>query len=256
MCRKQLKTMPLETICETDQLSDSNAGREASDRKEETSSPLCVTAFDYQGILEAAGDEEQEGVACFPNELRRKTVDFAPEVSMMLIPHRFDYDDDVRSSLWSSRHELGAMAARNFLEFAAEGRDWRNATEEDEMMTLNNGEKVHPVHYDHLLTNSMLHHIPYPRTLVPVILESATVREIRPSIDERVLLEHEPSRESGDCQENRDDGAVCYANVFLERPSSPFLGQSDDEEIYGENESFEFETNHEQLHPSCARRLR
>lgn len=245
--------MPLETICETDQLSDSNAGREeASDRKEETSSPLCVTALDSHGILEAPGDEEQEEAACFPNEVRRKAVDFAPEVSMMLIPHRFDYDDDVRSSLWSSRHELGAMAARNYLEFAAEERDWRNAIEEDEMVTLNNGEKVHPVHYDRLFICSILHHIPYPQTLVPVILENATVREIRPLLDERVLLEHEPSKGADDCQENRDDGAVCYANVFLERPSSPFLGQSDEEEI----ESFDFETYHEQPLPSCTRRRR
>ena len=48
--------------------------------------------------------------------------------------------------MWNDIRQIRSNAARNKIEFAADGRDWRNCKEEDEMLTLA-GELVHPVTY-------------------------------------------------------------------------------------------------------------
>jgi hypothetical protein len=61
-----------------------------------------------------------------------KTVIFNSMVSVFCIPDRFSYD--APEDLWMGCREISKMVQRNRLEFAADGCDWRNATEEQDML--------------------------------------------------------------------------------------------------------------------------
>lgn len=83
---------------------------------------------------------------------KKKGVSLNKSVSVIPIPSRHEYSSRVRERLWSSSTELSANAARNSVEFAAEGWDWR-AVLEDEKMLLHkaSGELIHPIHIQNAL---------------------------------------------------------------------------------------------------------
>jgi hypothetical protein len=82
---------------------------------------------------------------------RRKIV-FQEDVQVVPIPTRYEYSDRIKSRIWSNRHELAENAERNALEFASEGWNWRNVTEDDGMYICSqSGELVHPIHLQHLV---------------------------------------------------------------------------------------------------------
>ena len=78
---------------------------------------------------------------------KKKSIKFAPSVSVVQIPMRTEYSSRIATRLWSSKAEIRDNANRNVLEFSAENWDWRNVVEDDGMFVCTvSGELVHPVH--------------------------------------------------------------------------------------------------------------
>lgn len=72
-------------------------------------------------------------------------IAFQDEVEVMHIPTRHEYSERIKSRIWSNRHELQENAERNAVEFASEGWNWRNVTEDEGMYICSaSGELVHP----------------------------------------------------------------------------------------------------------------
>jgi len=76
----------------------------------------------------------------------KRRVSLHSDVRVISIPSRTDYPSLVKERLWSSATELYQNAARNTLEFAAEGFNWRNVADDAQMLSSSSGEKIHPVH--------------------------------------------------------------------------------------------------------------
>ena len=64
----------------------------------------------------------------------------------MPIPSRTEYYSLVKERLWSSANDLYRNAVRNSIEFAAEGWNWRNVADDEQMIRSPSGERIHPIH--------------------------------------------------------------------------------------------------------------
>lgn len=124
-----------------------------------TTEPLKATLDDHKhnnrngGISTASSSADSHSSAATNGDIKpRKTrIMFQEDVEVMPIPTRYEYSDRIKSRIWSNRHELQENAERNAVEFAAEGWNWRNVTEDDGMYICSqSGELVHPIHLKHL----------------------------------------------------------------------------------------------------------
>jgi len=77
-------------------------------------------------------------------------VHFHHVVSGVEISSHRDYAPHVRETLWNSFEEIQQNAARNLIEFRADGWEWRNATEESQMLRASamGGALIHPASYN------------------------------------------------------------------------------------------------------------
>jgi len=78
---------------------------------------------------------------------RRRRVSINGDVEVKPIPERSEYSPEVRQKLWTSGSELYTNAARNTIEYHAEGWNWRSVTEDENMLrhTITR-ELIHPIH--------------------------------------------------------------------------------------------------------------
>jgi hypothetical protein len=78
-----------------------------------------------------------------------KRCTFNEEVVVCPIPKREEYSKRIKERLWLSAEDMMLNTHRNSVEFAAEGWDWRNTPEDDEMYRcLATNELIHPIHID------------------------------------------------------------------------------------------------------------
>lgn len=73
-------------------------------------------------------------------------VRFESKVCIREIPNRRDYNKEDKKKIWTSRGELKRLMLKNHAEYVYEGRDWRNAPEEDEFGVDEDGQLIHPFH--------------------------------------------------------------------------------------------------------------
>lgn len=151
--------------------------------------------------------------------LQRK-VSFESTTAVISIPSHREYTYEDKSKLWTGLGEIAEMAARNMLEFAAEGWDWRNVAEDEDLLLVG-GEAVHPIHTNPLLKAALSRHIQYPRAL---------------SIPEEKEFEQGDDRGDDSLANPTVWGAVCALQAPIERPSCPcpeeLYDSDDDDEHY------------------------
>mmetsp|Transcript_32597 Transcript_32597/g.68533 ORF Transcript_32597/g.68533 Transcript_32597/m.68533 type:complete len:280 (-) Transcript_32597:211-1050(-) len=82
-----------------------------------------------------------------PKTRSKRRVSLHDDVAVIHIPMRTEYSNLIRERIWSSAGELHQNAARNALEFAAEGFDWRNVADDAQMVQTPSGERIHPIHF-------------------------------------------------------------------------------------------------------------
>lgn len=88
-------------------------------------------------------DSEEEG----PATKRCKRIRFKETVEVVPIPTRSEYTLEMRSNVWSSTREIQENAARNTIEFAHDGWDWRKVADEELFQECRvSGKWIHPVH--------------------------------------------------------------------------------------------------------------
>jgi hypothetical protein len=132
---------------------DGSAVRNPLQGMKTTIEPLKATLDDQGGMSTASSSADSNASTTGNGGLKqRKTrIMFQEAVEVMPIPTRYEYSDRIKSRIWSNRHELQENAERNAVEFASEGWNWRNVTEDDGMYICSqSGELVHPIHLKHL----------------------------------------------------------------------------------------------------------
>jgi hypothetical protein len=77
-------------------------------------------------------------------EPAKARVSFKASVSVHWIPNRNTYKD--RDAIWTQKDDFRKSAERNSVEFAADGWDWRQATEESDFICCQD-ELIHPAHF-------------------------------------------------------------------------------------------------------------
>jgi hypothetical protein len=97
-------------------------------------------------VLKKDNGKKDESLTIHSRPLHAKpTVSFESSVTVHSIPNRKDYSDRVKKNIWMQPRELEESAHRNYIEFQAEGWDWRGATEEEDFIFYQN-ELIHPAH--------------------------------------------------------------------------------------------------------------
>lgn len=134
-----------------------------SDSESISSSRLSATS-NFSSASSLLGSVSESGSCTKKDEgnqgkrKRKRKVSLINDVSVVPIPMRNEYSDRVKERLWSNAAELYQNAARNAIEFAAEGWNWRSATEDEHMIYCQaSGDMIHPIHVHNFLLEQGMH---------------------------------------------------------------------------------------------------
>jgi hypothetical protein len=102
-------------------------------------------------------NESEPSLASSPTEssaassISNRRLTFNENVTVCPIPKHQEYSNRIKEHLWNSQEEVMKNAQRNSIEFAAEGWDWRNTLEDENMYRdVSTNEMIHPVHIEQL----------------------------------------------------------------------------------------------------------
>lgn len=142
-----------------------NAGREAARRQGGGSWPqgfaglddALALAFAERGddgdrstvpdLVSVPSSDSESDDESFSSSSSKKGVSFSSTVEVRTIPSAKSYSPSQRRRMYASPSETRRNKIRNKKEFRYDGRDWRNATEEQDMgVDELTGELVHPAH--------------------------------------------------------------------------------------------------------------
>jgi hypothetical protein len=102
---------------------------------------------DEDSVATDRSDSEDRSASSSANNSSKGGVSFNDKVTVIPIPKRDEYSKRIRDRLWVNAQELQSQVARNAVEFAAEGWDWKQTLDDEAMYVCAlTGEKVHPVH--------------------------------------------------------------------------------------------------------------
>jgi hypothetical protein len=220
---------------------------EAKEEEEEEEEETDCSATDDDDAVPAQGSQ---GPPRSRRSRRRKKIEFSETVRVMLIPSHADYDNEEKEAIWASKKAIAAMASNNFIEFAAEGWDWRNVVEDDDMIQVpggdeNGGVKMqHPIHSNPYLKDALIRGIPYPIPARAVTPPDGCVEQADATMMMNATGNNgEDDNDDDDDNDNDENsgGAVSFDCLpyEIERPASPFLHrrrrQSDDDHDDDEN---------------------
>jgi len=103
------------------------------------------------------------GCSCYSNKRpklsdkprrKKKSVSIHKSVSVVTIPSRLEYSNNIREKIWTTAAEIQKNAARNTVEFCSESWKWQNVLEDEQMFVhQENGELVHPIHVHNALSH-------------------------------------------------------------------------------------------------------
>lgn len=102
-----------------------------------------------QSSSSSSNDNDNDSMTDMNSTSPCKKLKFNEEVKVCPIPKREEYSKRIKDQLWASPTEMAQMAHRNSIEFAAEGCDWRNCLEDENMYRdVSTNELIHPVHIE------------------------------------------------------------------------------------------------------------
>ena len=113
-------------------------------QEEPASRAVSEPSSDQSSINQEDGEPQCDETASTSSH--QSVVSFDSTVKVHFIPKRQEYSNRIKNSMWMDPQEMQLNAARNVLEFAAENWDWRQATEEKDMIIADDHTLVHPVH--------------------------------------------------------------------------------------------------------------
>eukprot|EP00586_Coscinodiscus_wailesii_P003620 CAMPEP_0172490754 /NCGR_PEP_ID=MMETSP1066-20121228/21293_1 /TAXON_ID=671091 /ORGANISM="Coscinodiscus wailesii, Strain CCMP2513" /LENGTH=245 /DNA_ID=CAMNT_0013259381 /DNA_START=157 /DNA_END=894 /DNA_ORIENTATION=+ len=113
-----------------------------------SNSPMAATSLSSStGNLTYLSHDSSTGTSVSKRSRSKRRVVLDNDVEVIPIPMRSEYSYRVKERLWSTPTELYENAARNSIEFASEGWNWRTVTEDENMLVCQiSGELVHPIH--------------------------------------------------------------------------------------------------------------
>jgi hypothetical protein len=141
-----------------------------------------------------------------------RLVAFSEDISIIFIPRRCDYPEDLRRLIFPNKKELSKNVARNMKEFASEGFDWRKVKEgkqrviasvfllfawshsrswllmffsDHEMYITAEGERIHPLHLADIMSKRVIplpaiRNLPKPKPQRPMHPKMKRARHHKP----------------------------------------------------------------------------